>query len=224
MRARIYPKDMGMANRSERDNDGERRKRIDDLKRQADELTGGEMTSWESEDCPDEISEEFWRNVVAYEQAPRTTHFKQLEEAGVALPAPETMDDPELRAKLWEVIYKLASTRVFFEQTNHLGDRELYTALWTKVLREETMDFSFGDNSAWRIDLLGSYGVEETCLYMKYYAKEERRREWLADFPDYEMPAHEDPPYDRDDDLPQGFLTELFEQSDEERDEPGSLN
>ena len=204
-----------MANESDRDSDTERRKRIEELKRQADELTGGEMTTWEADDCPDEISEEFWKQVVAYEQAPRTTHFKQLEAAGVELPAPETMDGPELKAKLWEVIYKLESMRVFLEQTNHLSDQELYTALWTDVLREETMDFSFGENSAWHIDMLGSYGDDETFLYLKYYATEEHRRKWLQDFPDYTMPAHEDPPHDRDADLPQSFLNEMLEQSEQ---------
>lgn len=37
---------------------------------------------------------------------------------------------------------------------------------------------------------------------MKYYADEETRRQWKNDFPDYEMPEHEDPPYDRDRLLP----------------------
>jgi hypothetical protein len=38
---------------------------------------------------------------------------------------------------------------------------------------------------------------------LKYYADEDARRDWLKDFPDYDMPVHENPPYDRDRDLPQ---------------------
>ena len=53
------------------------------------------------------------------------------------------------------------------------------------------------------MDLLGGWSDADTSLYMKYYADEESRREWLADFPDYDMPAHDDPPYDRDRLLPQ---------------------
>jgi hypothetical protein len=38
---------------------------------------------------------------------------------------------------------------------------------------------------------------------MKYYADEQWRRRWQEDFPDFTMPDHEDPPYDRDRLLPQ---------------------
>jgi hypothetical protein len=54
--------------------DSERKKRIDDLKRQADELAGGEMTSWKSDDLSPDIEEEFLQGVIAYESAPWTTH------------------------------------------------------------------------------------------------------------------------------------------------------
>ena len=40
-------------------------------------------------------------------------------------------------------------------------------------------------------------------LYLKYYADEDWRAAWLADFPDYDMPAHENPPHDRDHRMPQ---------------------
>jgi hypothetical protein len=104
---------------------------------------------------------------------------------------------------LWEVIGALARMRVFINQTNHLNDRELYTLLSREVLREETPMLTFDPDSAWHLDLLGSGSEEDTYLYLKYYADEDWRRQWLADFSDYEMPAHEDPPYDRDRRLPQ---------------------
>lgn len=192
---------MTMIGRNGKD-DPERKKRIEELKRQADELAGGEMASWKSDELTPEMEEDFLRSVIQYETAPWTTHYQQLEEAGVKLPAPEAMDDEKLTAKLWEVIEALAGIRVFLENTNHLGDRELYTELWSKVLREETKSIAFDQYSAWHIDLIGSGSDEHIYLWMKYYADEGTRRQWMKDWPDYEMPEHQEPPYDRDRRLP----------------------
>lgn len=178
--------------------DPERKKRIDELKRQADELAGGEMVGWKSDDLSPEIEEDFLQGIIAYESAPWTTHYQQLEEAGVELPDPQTMDDEKLTAKLWETIEALARMRVFVDSTNHLSDRELYALLWSDVLHEETKAMALDEYSAWHIDLIGSGSEEDVYLWMKYYADEETRRQWKNDFPDYEMPEHEDPPYDRD--------------------------
>jgi hypothetical protein len=106
--------------------------------------------------------------------------------------------------------------RVFLSQTDHLSDRELYILLWGDTLREPVKDMPLDESSAWHIDLLGGGGEEDTRLYMKYYADEETRRRWLADFPEDEMPPHEEPPYDRDRFLPR-------EQSEAETDESDEL-
>ena len=180
-----------------------RKAHIEELKNKAKEITGEDMKGWEADDIPSEVSEQFWEQIVAYESAGFTTHFKQLEDGGVEMLAPDAMDDQTLKAKLWEVIEKLASMRVFMYSTNHLSDRELYTSLWSEVLREGTVDMPFDQYSSWNIDLLGTGSEEDTYLLMKYYADEEWRKQWLSDFPDYEMPDHEDPPYNRDALLPQ---------------------
>jgi len=149
------------------------------------------------------VEEEFWKHVVEYEEAPWTTHFQQLERAGVSLPAPETLNDQEVTTKLWEVISKLAQLRVFLEDTDHLSDRELYTTLWGDVLREETKDVLLDQDSACHIQLLSDGSEEHTQLYLKYFADEKWRNDWHEQFPDDPMPEHEDPPYDRDRLLPQ---------------------
>src|SRR5260370_758616 len=77
------------------------------------------------DDCSAEAEEAFWKQLVDYEEAPWTTHCQQLENAGVSLPPPDSLKDEELKAKLWEVIQKLALLHVFIEQTDHLSDREL---------------------------------------------------------------------------------------------------
>ena len=126
-----------MGKKDSDEDETEREKRIAELKRQAQELAGGKMVEGEMEETPPEVAEQFWEQVVDYEKAPWTTNFKQLEESGMELPAPETLNDEQLTKKLWEVIHGLALLRVFLDETDHLSDRELYTELWSDMLREE---------------------------------------------------------------------------------------
>jgi hypothetical protein len=180
--------------------------RIEALKRRAEELCGGQMEVGSLDDYPSEapaeVEEAFWKHVVDYEEAPWTTHFQQLENAGVSLPPPESLKDEEVTAKLWELIQKLALLHVFIEQTDHLSDRELYAHLCTHSLREETKALPLAANSAYHIQLLGGCSEEDMLLYLKYYADEDFRRQWQKDWPNDPIPKHEDPPYDRDRMLP----------------------
>jgi hypothetical protein len=176
---------------------------INELKEEANELTGGEMVAWESPDCPAGIGEQFWERVVAWEKAPRTSHFEQLTRAGLELPLPDELDDDQLTAKLWELIHALAGRRAFLSNTNHLSDRELYNHLLEETLHEAIPDLPFDENGAWHIDILGGCSEEDLYLNLKYYADEEWRAQWAKDFPQDEIPPHEDPPYDRDRHLPQ---------------------
>ncbi len=191
-----------MSKKGSDEDEAERAKKIAELKRQAQELVGGKMAEGELEECPPEVTEQFLEQVVAYEKAPWTTNFKQLEEAGMELPAPETLNDEQLTKKLWEVIHGLALLRVFLEDTNHLSDRELYTLLWSDMLREEVKAVPLDEDGAYHVSPLGGCSEEDIQLQMKYYADEDWRRHWLEDFPDFPMPEHEDPPYDRDRLLP----------------------
>ena len=192
-----------MGARDRDDDDVEREKRITELKRQAEELTGGKMIGGHVDETPPEVEEGFWKYVVDYEKAPWTTNFKQLEEAGIELPAPETLNDGQLTKKLWEVIHGLALLRVFLDETDHLSDRELYTELWSDMLREEVKAMPPDPDGAYHLSPLGGCSEEDIQLQMKYYADEGWRRQFQEEFPDFVMPEHEDPPYDRDRLLPQ---------------------
>jgi hypothetical protein len=49
--------------------------------------------------------------------------------------------------------------------------------------------------AAWHVDLVSNGNEEDTRLYLTHYALEDWRRQWLADFPDHDMPVHEPLPY-----------------------------
>ena len=121
------------------------------------------------------------------------------------------MVDKQLTAKLWEMVGVLARMRVFLSQTDHLSDRELYAHLFHDVLREEVPALPDDDGGAWHVDLLGGWSEEDTLLFLKYDADDEWRLDWLAQFPDVVMPAHEDPPYARDRHLPNPYDEEQVE-------------
>lgn len=176
--------------------------RINELREAAKEVAGGDMVSWEAPDAPPTISEQFWENILAYEQAEGTCHFLLLESAGVELPSPQELDDQRISDKLWEVVHALAGMNCYLSQTDHWSDRELYEHLWSETLHEFTPDFP--PNSGWthHIDFLSTGSEEDNLLYLKYYADDEYRNRWHEDWPDDFIPPHEDPPYDRDSKLP----------------------
>ncbi len=178
-----------------------RRERIDRLKAEAERLGGPALESYESDDCPEEILEQFWQRIVAFENAPRTTLYKKLESSGTDLPGPESLDEKTVSAKLWEVVTALSRMRVFLENTDHLSDRQLYRTLWEECLREEHIDIDLAEGAC-HVDLLGSGTDEDLHLYLKYYADESFRSEWAEDSPETEMPRRTSPPFDRDRHLP----------------------
>jgi hypothetical protein len=145
-------------------------------------------------------TDKFRRQLEALEHGPFTTDFDRLVGAGVKLPKPESLSDAEATTKLSEVIAGLARFRVFLYHTDHLSDRELYAQLWNDLLHNEVP--TADDYGVWHLDVVGTGSDENTRYYLQFYADEEDRRDWLISFPDYELPSHEDPPYDRDRHLP----------------------
>ncbi len=171
---------------------------IQDLQRRAEAFVSDELSFFESEELPQALRE----YVLTYEEAEINTSFDLLVQGGMALPAPEKLDDMQLTAKLWEVIHGLALLRTFLYSTNHLSDRELYEELWYEELLVENPYMPDDENSVCHIDLVGSGSKEDSELYLRYYADEEDRNEWAKDWPNDIIPAHETPPYDRDRYLP----------------------
>ena len=174
--------------------------RINKLRAELEKL-GGNTSTLES--MPADMEEEFLRHVLEYETAEQISLLRLLENAGLEVPAPETLDDDVLKIKLKELIDRMASVGAYVLHTNHLSDRDLYDYLYHDALREETVLFPENPSYAYMIDLTGSGGEDDNATYLKYYADEEYRRQWAHDWPDDPIPEHEEPPFDRDRFLPQ---------------------
>ena len=155
---------------------------------------------------PADLEEEFLKQVLEYEHAQPLTLFRLLENAGFELPPAESLEDAQLAEKLEELFKQMASLGAYLVNTNHLSDRELYQYLYDDGLREEAMLFPENPSYAYMIDLTGSGSDEDMQIYLKYYASEDFRERWRQDWPKDPMPAHEDPPFDRDKRLPQSPL------------------
>ena len=174
---------------------------IEKLKKQIEEVAGGEIFNSKTADCPPELQEAFLQNVLALETHGFERPFDALVKAGFSLPRPEELDDTALSAKLWEVIGVLAEQRLFLESTDHLNDRALYSWLWHHGLREELMGFGLPFGNC-HLDVLGGCSEDDIILQMRYYTSEKRRADFAADFPNFPMPVRENPPFDRDRHLP----------------------
>lgn len=184
------------------DDSNDQEARIAALRRRVAASSGGEWFDFESDELSPDDREAFWSRVVAAEETDWVTPFDQLLQAGMHVPAPETLDDAQLTVRLWEVIRGLARLRSFLYHTDHLSDRELYEVLWHDVLRESMPAMPIDDASAWHIDLTGSGGEEDNHDYLRYYADEDERRHWAEHWPDDVIPESAKPPYDRDRLLP----------------------
>jgi hypothetical protein len=188
---------------SDDDDTDARDERIERLKARAATASGGRMMSYEADGLSPALREQFWQRVIDAETAPTTTLVKELSAIGVDLPDPDGLDDEALHTALWTIIEALGTLHVYLDQTDHLSDRELYTTLLRDILPEEMDALDVDDSSAWHIDILGGCSLEDVALFLKYYADDEAREFWRRDVPDFAMPEHVDPPYDRDSRLPQ---------------------
>jgi hypothetical protein len=165
------------------------------------EKIGGNTSTLES--MPADMEEEFLRHVLEYETAEQISLLRLLENSGLEVPAPETLDNEALKIKLKEMIDRMATVGAYLLHTDHLSDRDLYEYLYHEALREETVLFPENPSYAYMIDLTGSGSEDDNQTYLKYYADEQYRRQWAHDWPDDRMPEHEEPPFDRDRFLPQ---------------------
>jgi hypothetical protein len=169
--------------------------RIEELRQKIREATGEEPLFGNTAECPPEVEEAFLESVLAFESAPKRNLLDLLNESGIELPRPTQVNDNQLTAKLWEIIRALVSRNIILSNTDHLSDRELYTLLWNETLRQE---FVVSPAHTLHLDVTES-GVDNGLLtYLRYYASDKEREMYSELYPDFDMPAHVEPPPRRD--------------------------
>jgi hypothetical protein len=174
--------------------------RIAKLRQEVQKLGGNTMSL---ESMPADMEEEFLRHVLEYESAEPISLLQLLENSGLEVVAPDRLDQETLRDKLKAIVDRMASLGAYLLHTDHLSDRALYEYLYHDGLREEAVLFPENPSYAYMIDLVGSGSEEDNQIFLKYYADEKYREQWATDWPDDQLPAHEEPPFDRDRLLPQ---------------------
>jgi len=115
--------------------------------------------------------------------------------------APSELNDCQVPGRLWELLYAAAARRFFFCFTDHLSDRQLYSALWEQWLDETTADLPLEaeTNTTLFVSELNANGMTHEEIWLRYYAEEADR---VPMSPGEIIPPHEDLPYDRDRHLP----------------------
>ncbi len=175
-----------------------------DLEARRSELEerGGEY--FVGEDCPPEAESDFLESMRLFEEGPFASYLDRLlRHRGFVPPSPGALTDEELPGAITRLVGELAALDIYLTSTDHLGDRELYTHLMEDVLLELNPDFGVG--SGWRhhLDILGGCSEEDIDLHLKYYADDEDRARWAAQFPDPPIPEKAPKPHDRDRFFPQ---------------------
>jgi len=111
--------------------------RIGELEEDLQRLAGGEAVSWTAPGCPADIRESNLEDILAFESVDSgASLFNGLQDHGVELPLPATLDEFQSAGKVSEVLHALARLRVFLIGFEHMTAREFYSTLWNQTLWE----------------------------------------------------------------------------------------
>jgi hypothetical protein len=127
-----------------------------------------------------------------------------LHNQGVLLFPPDEHTDDTIGAALWELLHELASRGFYTLHTDHLSDRDLYTALWKDSLREPAKLHGLSATAAWYYDFIGGGTPADEQLRLRYYATHEQRITAKRDNPRLKLPPRQKPVANRDWRLPKG--------------------
>jgi hypothetical protein len=142
---------------------------------------------------PTEVENRFLESMLAWERAPLEPVARWFEPT-LALQPACTLDDDQLRERLWETIERLYAKRIVLDYTDHLSDRELYSLIRRDILPATVKRVDLPDNYVhWDCSATDD---EDPTVWLIYYASDEERAQWEAEA-GHEPPPRRVPPHPR---------------------------
>jgi len=142
---------------------------------------------------PTAVENRYLESMLAWERAPLVPIARWFEPP-LALQPACTLDDDQLRTRLWETVEELFAKRVVLDFADHLSDRELYAVIRRDILPATVKRVDLPDNY-FHWDCSASEDGDQTT-WLTFYASDEEREQWHAE-EGREPPAREVPPYPR---------------------------
>jgi hypothetical protein len=142
---------------------------------------------------PTPVENRFLESMLAWELAP-TVPIARWFDPPLALQPACTLDDEQLRERLWRVVEQLYSKRVVLDFTDHLSDRELYALIRRDILPATVKHVDLPDNY-FHWDCSATDG-DDPSVWLTFYASDEEREAWRLE-EGREPPPREVPPYPR---------------------------
>ncbi len=135
---------------------------------------------------------EFLASLLAWERAP-VLPISRWFEPELTLPRPETLDDPTLARRLWDVINRLYDKRIVLDFTDHLSDRQLYCVILRDILPSPEKKIDLPRN------FLHWHCLDDNSdpdIWLRYYASPEERAAWSSET-GLPLPPSQPPPFPR---------------------------
>ncbi|RLS78841.1 MAG: hypothetical protein DWI03_03190 [Planctomycetota bacterium] len=140
---------------------------------------------------PTPVENRFLESMLAWELAPLTPIARWFTPT-LALQPACTLDDDQVRERLWQTIDALYSKRIVLDFTDHLSDRELYALIRRDILPSTVKQVDLPDNYLhWDCS---ADEAGDPSAWLAYYASDEEREEWRLeegrDPPPRQVPAY----------------------------------
>ena len=166
-----------------------RRQRIEELQ---NELRSRGAEFMADDGCDEQLTESFLEHVLHFE----TAEYKRVREwlADSGYVPPLDVPDDRIASELDTLLDRLAFLGIVVEFADHLSDRELYDWITREHLEGHV---PLLDETIIHFDVIGSGSDEDNRVYLTYYASEDERARWKAEFPDEELPPRKTPMHAR---------------------------